>query len=145
MTTTAPPVDSRVIGLAHHAARAVLERVLISHGATFQQHITLRAAVAADEPLTREALVALVVGSLKADPAEVHATVDELLAKGLVAADGRTIRATDAGHTLYETVSARTGAVSARIYAGIPARDRAVAGRVLALITERANAELATP
>ncbi|MFH9861466.1 hypothetical protein [Streptomyces sp. NPDC017202] len=73
----------------------------------------------------------------------MHATVDQLLAKGLVSADGGTVRATDAGRALYETVSAEPGAVSARIHAGIPAEDRAVAGRVLALITERADAELA--
>jgi hypothetical protein len=29
------------------------------------------------------------------------------------------------------------------VYAGIPAEDLATAGRVLALVTERANAELA--
>ncbi|MFJ9717467.1 MarR family transcriptional regulator [Streptomyces sp. NPDC101213] len=143
MTVTAPPVDSRVIGLAHYAARAVLERVLSRHGATFQEQVTLRSVLVADQPLTREGLVALVVASLKADRAEVHATVDQLLAKGLVSADGGTVRATDAGRALHETVNAESGAVSARVYAGIPAGDRAVAGRVLALVTERANAELA--
>ncbi|MFJ4690451.1 MarR family transcriptional regulator [Streptomyces sp. NPDC088766] len=143
MTATAPPFDSRVIGLAHYAARAVLERVLSRHDATFPQQITLRSVVVADQPLAREALVALVAASLKADRAEVHAVVDQLLAKGLVSADGGTVRATDAGRALYETVSAESGAVSARIHAGIPAEDRAVAGRVLALITERADAELA--
>ncbi|MFM9702215.1 MULTISPECIES: MarR family transcriptional regulator [Streptomyces] len=141
-TTTAPPVDSRVIGLAHYAARAVLERVLSRHGVTFQQQITLRPAVA-DGPLDREALAGRVVASLKIDPDEARAVIGELLAKGLLAADGESIRATDAGRTLHDTVTAETAPVTARIYAGISAEDRAVAGRVLTTITERAEAELA--
>ncbi|MGX1273751.1 MarR family transcriptional regulator [Streptomyces phaeoluteigriseus] len=142
MTTTAPPVDSRVIGLAHYAARAVLERVLSRHGVTFQQQVALRPAVV-DGPLDREALVGRVVAALKADPADAHAAIGELLAKGLLAADGESIRATDAGRALLDAVSAETAPVSARIYAGISAEDRAVAGRVLARVTERAEAELA--
>ncbi|OQD53186.1 MarR family transcriptional regulator [Streptomyces phaeoluteigriseus] len=142
MTTTAPPVDSRVIGLAHYAARGVLEHVLSRHGVTFAQQITLRSAVA-DGPLGRESLVGRVVGALKTDPAGVHAVIGELLAKGLLAAEGESIRATGAGRALHDTVNAETAPISARIYAGISAEDRAVAGRVLARITERADAELA--
>ncbi|MEV4233004.1 MarR family transcriptional regulator [Streptomyces bobili] len=141
-TTTAPPVDSRVIGLAHYAARAVLERVLHRHGVTFQQQITLRPAVT-DGPLDREALAGRVVASLKIDPSEAHAVIGELVTMGLLAADGASIRATDAGRALHDTVTAETAPVTARIYAGIPAEDRAVAGRVLTRITERAEAELA--
>ncbi|CAM5587782.1 MarR family transcriptional regulator [Streptomyces aurantiogriseus] len=143
MTTTAPTVDGRAIGLAHYAGRAVLEHVLARHGATFPQQITLRAAVVADGPLDLDALVAQVTGALKTDPADVRVTVDELLTKGLLSADGPQIRATETGRELIATVAAETGRVSARIYAGIPAEDLAAGGRVLALVTERANAELA--
>jgi hypothetical protein len=44
---------------------------------------------------------------------------------------------------VYETTSAETAPITARIYAGISTEDLAAAGRVLTLITERADAELA--
>jgi DNA-binding MarR family transcriptional regulator len=143
MTTTAPTVNGRAIGLAHYAGRAIVEHVVARHGATFLQQITLRAAVVADGPLDRDALVAEVTGALKTDPADAHVTVGELLGKGLLSADGPLIRPTEAGRELIATAAAETNEISARIYAGIPAEDLAAGGRVLALVTERANAELA--
>lgn len=139
---TAPPLDPRVIALAHYASRAVLERVIARHGLTFAQQVTLRAA-AVDGPLERDTLTARVGASLKADPADVRATVGELLGKGLLSADGPRVATTDAGRELFAAAGAETSPVTARIYAGIPAEDLAVAGRVLALIKERADAELA--
>lgn len=143
MTTTAPTTptaDARALGLAHYAARGVLE-----HGTTFQQQIALRAAVTADAPHTPEDLVTQVRGSLKADPADIRATFDELLAKQLLVADGAHLRPTDAGRALIAAIGAETAPVTARIWGGIPAEDLAAAGRVLALVAERANAELAAP
>ncbi|MET8245043.1 MarR family transcriptional regulator [Streptomyces sp. NPDC005202] len=145
MTTTAPLVDGRVIGLAHYAGRAVLESVLARHGVTFQQFVTLRLVVVADGPVERERLVDGVVGTLKTNAQDVHRVIEELVGAQLLAQEEPSrLRVTDAGRELYDTGSAETGAISARIYAGIPAEDLAVAGRVLTLVTERANAELAT-
>ncbi|MFE5734407.1 MarR family transcriptional regulator [Streptomyces sp. NPDC056528] len=141
MTTTAPAADSRVLALAHYAARGVLEHVLARHGATFQQQIALRAA--AGTPQTPDGLVALVQGYLKADPAGIRATLDDLLAGRLLVADGPHLRPTDAGRELLAVVGAETAPLSARIWGGIPAEDLAATGRVLALVTERADAELA--
>ncbi|MFE6336558.1 MarR family transcriptional regulator [Streptomyces sp. NPDC057798] len=144
MTATTPRLDPRVIALAHYAARAVLERVLARHGTTFQQSVTLRLAALADGPAEREHLVDGIVGSLKIDAADAHGVLDELLAAGLLAPDGPSrVRITDAGRERFDTTSAETAPISARIYAGIPEEDLAVVGRVLTLITERANAELA--
>lgn len=143
MTTTAPVANARGLGLAHYAARGVLEHVLALHGITFQQQIALRAAITADAPQTPDDLVAQVRGSLKADPADIRATLDELLAKKLLVADGAHLRPTNAGRELLAAVGAETAPISARIWGGIPAEDLAAAGRVLALVTERANAELA--
>jgi DNA-binding MarR family transcriptional regulator len=142
-TTTAPIADSRALGLAHYAARGVLEHVLARHGITFQEQVALRAAVTADTPQTPDHLVAHVRGSLKADPADIRATLDELLAKQLLVADGVHRRPTDAGRELIAAVGAEIAPITARIWGGIPAEDLAAAGRVLALVTERANAELA--
>jgi len=146
MTTTTPPLlNPRVIALAHYAARAVLERVLARHGMTFQQSVTLRLAAVADGPVDREHLVDGVVGSLKIDTEEASAVVDELVAAQLLAPEEPPlVRITEAGRELYDTTSAATAPLTARVYAGIPEEDLAVAGRVLTLITERANAELAT-
>ncbi|MGW6897120.1 MarR family transcriptional regulator [Streptomyces sp. NPDC054919] len=144
-STTAPIADARALGLAHYAARGVLERVLARHGATFQQQIALRAAVTADAPQTPDDLVTQVQGSLKADPTDIRATLDELLAKQLLVADGAHLRPTDAGRELIAAVGAETAPITARIWGGIPAEDLTAAGQVLALVAERANAELAAP
>ena len=142
-TTTAPPVDSRVIGLAHYAARAVLESVLARHGLGFQQQIVLRPVVLADGPVDRARLAADTVAALKADEDSVQGTIDELIAAGLVATDASDVRITDAGRAVYERITQETSPVSARIWGGIPEEDLLATGRVLALVTERANAELA--
>ncbi|OXY85385.1 MarR family transcriptional regulator [Streptomyces diastatochromogenes] len=142
-TITAPVADARALGLAHYAARGVLEYVLARHGITFQQQIALRAAVGADVPQAPDDLVTQVRGSLKADPADIRATLDELLAKRLLVVDGAHLRPTDAGRELLAAIGAETAPVTARIWGGIPAEDLAAAGRVLSLVTERANAELA--
>ncbi|MFF8475725.1 MarR family transcriptional regulator [Streptomyces sp. NPDC015414] len=143
MTTTAPSADARALGLAHYAARGVLEHVLARHGLTFQQQLALRAAVTADAPRTPDELVREVQDSLKADAAGIRANLDGLRARGLLVADGAHLHPTDAGRGLLAVVGAETAPVSARIWGGIPAEDLAAAGRVLALVTERANAELA--
>ncbi|GHA07540.1 hypothetical protein GCM10010372_03540 [Streptomyces tauricus] len=142
-TAPAPAANARDLALAHYAARGVLEHVLARHGATFQQQVALRAAVTSDAPQTADDLVAQVQGSLKADPADIRTTLDELLAMRLLVVDGAHLRPTDAGRALLAAVGAETAPISARIWGGIPAEDLAAAGRVLTHVTERANAELA--
>ncbi|MEU1041878.1 MarR family transcriptional regulator [Streptomyces sp. NPDC005551] len=142
-TTAEPVADARALALAHYAARGVLEHVLARHGITFQQQIALRTALTADGPLTPDDLVARVHGSLKADRAGIRATLDELLAGQLLLADGAYLRPTDAARDLVAAVGAETAPLSARVWGGIPAADLAATGRVLALVNERANAELA--
>ncbi|MDT0467774.1 MarR family transcriptional regulator [Streptomyces gibsoniae] len=146
MTTTAPQLNGRVIALAHYSARALLEGVLDRHGATFHQSVTLRAVVVTGGSVGRDQLVGDVTGSLKTDESVVRGVIEELTAEKLLEeepAEASRIRLTDAGRELYESTTAETAEISSRLYAGIPAEDLAVAGRVLALITERANAELA--
>ncbi|MFI1100573.1 MarR family transcriptional regulator [Streptomyces melanogenes] len=142
-STAAPVADPRVLALAHYAARGVLERVLARHGITFQQQIALRAAVTADTPPTPDDLVVQVQGSLKADPADIRTTLDELLAKHLLVADGAHLRPTDAGRELISIAAAEAAPFTARIWSGMDPEDLAATGRVLTLVTERANAELA--
>ncbi|MFJ7949025.1 MarR family transcriptional regulator [Streptomyces sp. NPDC096354] len=142
-STTALVADARALGLAHYAARGVLEHVLARHGATFQQQVALRAAITADAPQTPDDLVNQVQGSLKADPTDIRATLHELLAKQLLVVDDAYLRPTDAGRELIAAVGTETAPITARIWGGIPVEDLAAAGRVLALVAERADAELA--
>ncbi|MDX3799181.1 MarR family transcriptional regulator [Streptomyces sp. AK04-3B] len=143
MTTTAPgSTESRALGLAHYAARGVLEHVLARHGITFQQQVVLRAAVTAGAPQSPDDLVDQVRASLKADPAGIRVSLDELLARRLLVADGAHLRPTAAGRDLLTAVGAETAPLSARIWGGIPADDLATAGRVLTLVAERADAQL---
>ncbi|MFE7927626.1 MarR family transcriptional regulator [Streptomyces sp. NPDC057456] len=142
-STTAPVANARDLALAHYAARGVLEHVLARHGLTFQQQVALRAAITADTPQTSDDLVTQVQSSLKADPAHIRATLDELLAKRLLVVNGAHLHPTDAGRALMAAVGAETAPISTRIWGDIPAEDLAAAGRVLALVAERANAELA--
>lgn len=142
-TPSTPTVNGRVIGLAHYAGRAIVESLLPRHGITFQQLVTLRPVAAADAPVERDELVRQVVDGLKVDPVEAQTAVEALITKGLLAPEASLVRVTDSGRDLYAATSAETAEISARIYAGIPAEDLAAAGRVLALVTERANKELA--
>lgn len=141
--TPAPPLTPRTVALAHYAARAVLERVLARHGLSFPQSVTLRPLASAGGPAPREEIVSVVVDALKIPAAEAEAVLDELIEAGHAAADGDTVRLTEAGRALHEKVGAETAPFTARIYAGIPEEELAVTGRVLTLITKRANAELA--
>ncbi|MER6304607.1 MarR family transcriptional regulator [Streptomyces sp. NPDC001657] len=146
MTTTAPTVNGRVIALAHYAGRALVERVMARHGATFHQSVALRAVVIAGESIGRDELVGEVTGSLKIDESVVRGVIEELTAMKLLEedpAEASRLRLTDAGRELCESTAVETAEISARLYAGIPAEELALAGRVLALVTERANAELA--
>jgi len=142
-TTTTTPADARMLGLAHYAARAVLESVLARHDLGFQQQIVLRPVALAAGPVDRGRLAADTVAALKAGEASVQGTIDELITAGLVATDASDLRITDAGRELYERITKETGAASARIWGGIPEADLVTTGRVLTLITELANAELA--
>ncbi|MDA2809768.1 hypothetical protein O4J56_03870 [Nocardiopsis sp. RSe5-2] len=142
MSTTAPVADARLLALAYHAARSLLDHVLDRHGVTYQQQMTL-GAIAADTPQAQGDLVARIQGSLKADPSDVRTTIDELQAKRLLVADGAHLRPTDAGRELLAAVGAEVAPLSTRVWEGIPAEDLAAAGRVLARVTERAEGELA--
>jgi DNA-binding MarR family transcriptional regulator len=141
--TAAPALNPRVIALAHYAGRALLEEVLARHGATFHQSVALRAIAVADGPISRDELVAEVDASLKAGESAVRDVIEEMVDAKLVEAQSSRVVLTDAGRELYDRTTAETAPISAKLYADIPAEDLAIAGRVLALITQRANAELA--
>jgi DNA-binding MarR family transcriptional regulator len=144
MTTTTPPVNGQVIGLAHYASRALLEAVLARTGGTFNQAITLRAVSDNGGTVEYTWLVGRLTGSLKIEEPAAREIVDELTAAKLLeeSAAGQA-SLTESGRDLFEQIRTTGNEIAARLYAGIPAEDLATAGRVLTLVTERADAEQA--
>ncbi|MER7976819.1 MarR family transcriptional regulator [Streptomyces sp. NPDC095817] len=138
------PVNGQVIGLAHYASRAALERVLARSGTSFNRSVALRAVSDNGGTVERAWLVGRLTGALKIEESVARATVEEMTADELLAepAAGQ-VSLTDAGRELFDSIRTAGNAIAARLYAGIPAEDLAAAGRVLTLVTERADAELA--
>ncbi|MER5386978.1 MarR family transcriptional regulator [Streptomyces sp. NPDC002688] len=144
MTTSPPPVNGQVIGLAHYASRAALERVLARSGTTFEQSVALRAVSDNGGTVERDRLVGRLTGALKIEEPAARRTVDAMTAlKLLEEPTAGQVSLTDDGRELFESIRTAGNEIAARLYAGIPAEDLATAGRVLTLVTERADAELA--
>ncbi|WP_329560748.1 hypothetical protein [Kitasatospora sp. NBC_01266] len=150
--STTPTVNGQVIGQAHYASRAVLERVLARTGTTFHQSLALNATAGSGEAIGREQLVARMTGALKIDSATALAVIAELTGAALletVPGDGRGagggdgLRLTDAGQALNREIRAAAAEIAARLYDGFSADELATAGRLLTVVTARANAELA--
>ncbi|MFC0007603.1 hypothetical protein [Micromonospora siamensis] len=140
--STPPLLNGQVLGQAHHATRAVLERELTAVGISFPQSVALNLVAAEGGATPRAALVAAMTVALKAEEPLVTAAIEELLAAGLLAG-GRRLALTADGRGVHERVRAAVSAITTRLYADIPAHDMAVAGRVLDLVRRRADAELA--
>ncbi|WP_042381832.1 MarR family winged helix-turn-helix transcriptional regulator [Streptacidiphilus melanogenes] len=142
--STTPTLNGQVIGQAHLATRALLGPVLDRTGTTFDQSVVLNALSGGDDD--RAQLVARLAGNLKTTDAAVADVVAGLAAAGLLEpapGDGSRLRLTDAGLTRNQEIRTAIDALTRRLYGDIPAEDLATAGRVLALVTARANAELA--
>ncbi|MFG3167622.1 MarR family transcriptional regulator [Streptomyces sp. NPDC048200] len=138
------PVNGQVIGLAHYASRAALERVLARSGTSFNRSVALRAVSDNGGTVERAWLVGRLTGALKIEESVARATVEEMTADELLAEPGAgQVSLTAAGRELFDSIRTAGDAIAARLYAGIPAEDLAAAGRVLTLVTERADAELA--
>ncbi|WP_393062929.1 hypothetical protein [Streptomyces sp. LN549] len=145
--TTAPSVNGQVIGRAHYATRAVLERLLAETGATFHESVALNATADSDGSIERGRLVERLTSTLKVDTATAEAALSGLLAQGLLEeqqpTDVALLALTAAGKEAHRAQRAGIATITARLYADLPAEDMAAAGRVLTELTARANAVLA--
>ncbi|MFJ9682697.1 hypothetical protein ACIRP2_32295 [Streptomyces sp. NPDC101194] len=141
-----PTLNGQVIGQAHYATRALLDRLLAATGTTFHQSVALNATAdrgAATEPAW---LVDRMTGTLKIDAEAAESVLAELAAAGLVAelpGDTPHLALTAAGRALQEANRAGIAEITARLYGDLPAEDLAAAGRVLTEVTARANAAMA--
>ncbi|MFD3652824.1 MarR family winged helix-turn-helix transcriptional regulator [Streptomyces sp. NPDC058620] len=139
-------VNGQIIGQAHYATRAVLERLLAESGTTFHQCVALNATAENGGTTERAALVARMTGTLRIDRATADTVLTELTSAGLLEeapGDDSRLVFTEAGRERQTDIRTGSAAISARLYAGLPADELAAAGRVLTAVTARANAELA--
>ncbi|MFD0261718.1 hypothetical protein ACFVH7_26015 [Kitasatospora indigofera] len=144
--STTPSLNGQVIGLAHYATRALLERDLARTGSTFLQSVALNATADGGGSADRGQLVARLAGSLKIDDDSALATLAGLTDTGLLEeppTEPSRLRLTAAGQERQDRIRDAVGEITARLYGGFSPEELAVAGRVVATVTARANAELA--
>ena len=141
---TAPTLNGAVLAGAERATRAVLDRLLARTGTPFHHYLALNLTAAQGGTVQRDQLVARLVGGLKLEPATIRADLDAAERAGLLSTEAGVTSLTEAGRDRFAQITAATNEVTARIYADLPAEDLAVAGRMLTIVTERANAELAS-
>ncbi|MGW3617711.1 MarR family winged helix-turn-helix transcriptional regulator [Micromonospora arida] len=150
--STVPTLNGQVIGQAHYATRALLERAIGPLGVTFNQVVALH--VLAQGPVERAHLTHRVTSTRKIDESAVHQVIAQLVDAGLAQVDGPSpatggdeplVALTDAGCATQRSVVAAVADLSARLYGDIPADEASTAARVLTLVTERANELTATP
>ena len=138
---TYPPLSTQVIGQAESALGALLDPLLSRTGTTFHQWLVLTVTAASGGDIDQDQLVARISGARKIDGAEVEAAIAGLDAAGLAEGTSRVILTT-AGLARFAEIRGALEEITARLF-DFPAEDLAAAGRVLAILTERANAELA--
>ena len=146
MSSTAPILlNSQIIGRAHYAARALLDRELSRTGTTFHQSMALNAAAAEGGTAETDRIVELLTSTLKIDGTTARDTVAELLATELfeplepLPGQRPRVALTETGRAEQSRLAAVAAEFGPRVYGGIPAEDLAVAGRVLTEVIARAN------
>ncbi|MBM0203624.1 winged helix-turn-helix transcriptional regulator [Micromonospora sp. STR1s_5] len=143
--STVPTLNGQVIGQAHYATRALLERASAPLGVEFNQLLALN--VLANGPVESAHLTHRITSTTKVDEQEVQRVlatlVDANLAQADHDADAPRLRLTDAGHAVQARIADAVADISVRLYADIPTDEASAAARALTLITQRANAELA--
>ncbi|GAA0987168.1 hypothetical protein GCM10009555_065970 [Acrocarpospora macrocephala] len=144
--STTPILNGQVLGQAHYATRAVLERELARIRTSFQQSVALNVVANNGGVVGRAWLLDRMTSTLKIDESAALETLTELTDAGLVEVlpdEQPRVHFTKAGQAVQHQISDAVADITARLYADIPAADMAVAGHVLTLVTQRANAELA--
>jgi DNA-binding MarR family transcriptional regulator len=147
-TPAAPPaLTGRDLGIAAKATGALLDRLLDAADLPFSQW-TVLFALAGTGPLPRRALVAQQADGLKVPESAATATVEGMVAEGLIApvegADGEPqLAPTAAGLAVYGPIREQVNQIAADLYGDLPPADLAATHRTLEEVTRRANARLA--
>jgi hypothetical protein len=158
-TTPTPPVlTGRDIGAAARATGALLDRLLDEADLPFGEW-TVLFTLAGSGPLSRSALVQQQAGGLKVPESTARATVDGMLASGLIAPAGGSepaggtddgsdaadprLAPTAAGMAVYRPIRQAVNQITVDLYGDLPAADLEATRRTLEEVTRRANARLA--
>ena len=138
-----PVLTPRAIGQAEKTLNAILARLLEGTGLTEPEWVILTLAATSGEPAARDQFTRMVAGALKISDADAQARVDAMIAAQQLQITGDGVTVTDAAVQLHRRISTATTGIIEQLWGDLPAADLATTGRVLAIITERANAELA--
>jgi DNA-binding MarR family transcriptional regulator len=139
-----PTLTGQDIGQAALATRAVLNVLLAESGTTFPQSVALTLVANAPSAAEQDGLVQQLSHGLKIDRSTALATIDELVAEDLVARSGDPVglTLTPSGEGRHRAIRHGIDQITERLYGDLPRDDLATAHRILAVVTERANAEL---
>ena len=142
---TYPTLTPRVIGQAEKTLNAILARQLVGTGLAEPDWVILTLAATSGEPPGRDQFTRTVADALKISEAGARARIGAMVtAQQLqITGEGSAVTVTGAALQVHERIRAATVGITQQLWGDLPAGDLATAGRVLAIITERANAELA--
>ncbi|MBM7774612.1 DNA-binding MarR family transcriptional regulator [Actinokineospora baliensis] len=132
------PFNGLVIGQAGRATRALLDRLLQEANTDFPTWVAL--VLLSDTDIPEDELTDRLATRLKVDRADAALTVTGLAEEGLTT-PGATL--TEQGRARFQHISDGVDSIAARLYGDLNADEKDTAGRVLALVTARAEAELA--
>ena len=140
-----PTFSTRVIGQTEKTLNAILGRELAGTGLTEPQWVILTLAVTGGGAADRDRFTSMVADALKISEAEAKARIaDMVTAQQLnITGQGSAVTVTGTAQQLHSRIRAAITEITQQLWGDLPAEDLATAGRVLAIITERANAELA--
>lgn len=143
--STYPSFSPRVIGQAEKTLNAILGRQLAGTGLTEPQWVILTLAVTSGGTAGREQFTRMVAGALKISELEARALIGDMVTVQQLQITGEppAVTVTGAARQLYGRIGAATSQITQRLWGDLPAGDLATTGRVLAIITDRANAQLA--
>jgi hypothetical protein len=143
--STDPTFSPRVIGQAEKTLNAILGRQLAGTGLTEPQWVILTLAVTSGGTAGREQFTRMVADALKISETEARARLGDLVTARHLQITGEAPAVTVSGpaRQLYGRIRTTIAGITQRLWGDLPAEDLATAGRVLAIITDRANAELA--
>jgi hypothetical protein len=143
--STYPTFSPRVIGQTEKTLNAILDRQLAGIGLTEPQWVILTLAVTSGGTAGHEAFTRMVTDALKISETQAHALIGDLVTAGRLQITGEppAVTVTGPARQLHSRIGIAIADVTRRLWDDLPAEDLATAGRVLAIITDRANAELA--
>jgi len=142
--STYPTFSPRVIGQAEKTLNAILARQLAGTGLTEPQWVILTLAVTSGETAGREQFTRLVADALKTSETDARARIGDMVTAQQLQITGEApaVTVTGPARQLHSRIRTAIAGITQRLWGDLPGEDLATAGRVLAIITDRANAEL---